>query len=354
MKYRLLVVGTHFGSTYLEAAQKSPSWEIAGVVAKTQASHDEAGEKFAIDESNRFENLDTALELCPDVDAVAITVPNDMHYPLAKKVFDAGKHLILEKPITETWEQAIDLVRRLDAHPGLKAMVGQTLRGEINLRMMEYHLRQGLIGKIELITYESHYNWVNDPTIDKNWRFRLPDMFLDDIGIHGIDTLRMLMGNKKCKELVASTWTPASYPIQQITGTSATGTWIMEDDIRANYFGSMSCKGHDIGWYGRIHVFGEDGCLFRESEGQPYLFRGNEQKGMGLDDTYGENVDEYLPLVDFQKIPYLLEDFAEAIKNDRAPVTDLHDNINSHAILLGMKQSARDHAWIDIQQSYPA
>jgi predicted dehydrogenase len=353
MKLKLLVVGTHFGATYLEAAQKSPNWEIAGVVARTQASRDEAGEKYSIDQEKRFETLETALELCQDVDAVAITVPNAMHHPLAKMVLDAGKHLILEKPITETWDQAIDLVRCLDAHPGLKAMVGQTLRGEINLRMMEYHLGQGIIGKIEQIVFESHYNWVNDPTIDKNWRFRLSDMYLDDIGIHQIDTLRMLTGNKKCKELVASTWTPQSYPIQQITGTSATSTLLLEDNIRVSYFGSMSCKGHDIGWYGRIHVFGEDGCLFRDSEGQPYLFRGSETKGIGLDDKYGENVDEYLPFIDFQKIPFLLEDFCDAIKSDRAPVTDLHDNINSHAILLGMKQSARDRAWIDVQQAFP-
>lgn len=352
MKLRLLVVGTHIGATYLEAVQKSPSWEIAGVVAKTQASLSDAGEKFSIIEENRFENLETALKLCQDVDAVAITVPNDVHYPLAKMVLDAGKHLILEKPITETWEQAIDLVRSLDAHPGLKAMVGQTLRGEISLRLMEYHLRQGIIGKIEQIIFESHYNWVKDPTIARNWRFRLPDMYLDDIGIHQIDTIRMLSGDKKCKELVGATWTPESYPVKEITGTSASGTWFLDDDIRVNYFGSQSCKGHDIGWYGRIHVFGENGCLFRDSEGQPYLFL-DDSRPIGLDDAYGENVDEYLPFVDYQKIPYLLEDFAEAIANNRAPITDLHDNINSHAILLGMKQSAQEHSWIDIQATFP-
>ncbi|HME52139.1 MAG TPA: Gfo/Idh/MocA family oxidoreductase [Candidatus Lokiarchaeia archaeon] len=346
-------MGTHFGATYLEAAQKSPNWEIAGIVAKTQVSRDEAGDKFSVDENHRYEDLETALQQCENVEAVTIAVPNDMHYPLAKMVLDSGKHLILEKPITETWEQAIDLVRILDTHPDAKAMIGQTLRGEINLRMMAYHLQQGIIGKIEQITFESHYNWINDPKIDRNWRFRLPDMFLDDIGIHQIDTIRMLSGNKKCKELVAATWTPESYPIRQITGTTATGTWLLEDDIRVSYFGSMSCKGHDIGWYGRVHVFGENGCVFRDSEGQPYVFRGSEVKGIGLDDAYGENVDEYLPFVDYQKIPYLLEDFAEAIENDRAPITDLHDNINSHAILLGMKQSAQDRSWIDVQAAYP-
>nr|MDO8113869.1 Gfo/Idh/MocA family oxidoreductase [Candidatus Sigynarchaeota archaeon] len=353
-KLRLLVVGTRFGSIYLDAAQKSPSWEIAGVVAKTKASLDEAGQKYSIDEKNRYFDLKIALQKCKDVDAVAIAVPNEMHHPLAKMVLDAGKHLILEKPITETWEQAIDLVKRLDAQPGKKAMVGQTLRGEINLRMMEYHLRQGIIGRIEQILFESHWNWVGNPKIDRNWRFRLPDMMLDDIGIHQIDTIRMLSGNKKCKELVAATWTPQSYPVQQVTGTSASGTWILDDNIRVSYFGSMSCKGHDIGWYGRVHVFGEKGCLYRDSEGQPYLFEDGKKEGIGLDDKYGENVDEYLPLIDFSKTAYLLEDFAQAITDDRSPVTDLHDNINSHAILLAIKRSARDRQWINVHNVFPS
>jgi predicted dehydrogenase len=350
---RLLVIGTRFGSTWLDAAKRSKNWEICGIVAKTRASLEEAGKKFGVPEKNLFQDLDAALKACTDVDAAVVAVPNELHYPLACKVLDAGLNLILEKPITETWSQAVDLVKRLDAHRGRKAIVSQTLRGEVNLRMMEYHLRQGIVGRIEQIVFESHWNWVADPGDPRNWRFHLPDMFLDDIGIHQIDTIRMLSGNKKCKSLVGSTWSPVSYPIRQITGTSASGTWILDDDVRVSYFGSMSCKGHDVGWYGRVHVFGEKGCLFRDSTGQPYLFEDGKSQGIGLDDKYGENVDEYLPLIDFEKTAYLLEDFHHAIKENRPPVTDLHDNINSHAILLGMKQSARERRWIDVQHEFP-
>ncbi|NMC07005.1 MAG: Gfo/Idh/MocA family oxidoreductase [Candidatus Lokiarchaeota archaeon] len=350
---RLLVIGTRFGATYLDAVKHSKNWEIAGIVAKTKESLEEAGKKFSVDKANLYTSVDDALKRCNNIDAAVVAVPNEMHYPIACKVLDAGLNLILEKPITETWDQAIDLVRRLDKHPGKKAMVGQTLRGDMNLRMMEYHLARGIVGRIEQILFEAHWNWVvPDPANPRNWRFRLPDMFLDDIGIHEIDTIRMIAGNKACKELVAATWSPPSYPIKAIAGTSASSTWVLDEDVRVSYFGSMSCKGHDIGWYGRVHVFGEKGCLFRESEGQPYFYE-EGKKPVGLDDAYGENVDEYLPLVDVQKIPYLLEDFYHAIEQDRPPVTDLHDNINSHAILLAMKQSAREKRWIDVQATFP-
>ncbi len=350
---RLLVVGTRFGSVWLDAAKRSKNWEIVGIVAKTRVSLDVAGKKFGVQEKDLYQDLEAALKGCKDIDAVVVAVPNELHYPLACKVLDAGLNLILEKPITETWNQAIDLVNRLDAHKGRKAIVSQTLRGEMSLRMMAYHLQQGIVGRIEQIVFESHYNWVADPGNYRNWRFHLPDMFLDDIGIHQIDEIRMLSGNKKCKSLVGSTWSPSSYPVKQITGTSASSTWILDDDVRVSYFGSMSCKGHDMGWYGRVHVFGEKGCLFRDSAGQPYLYEEGTAKGIGLDDKYGENVDEYLPLIDFEKTAYLLEDLHHAIKENRPPVTDLHDNISSHAILLGMKQSARERRWVDVQHEFP-
>ena len=149
------------------------------------------------------------------------------------------------------------------------------------------------------------------------------------------------------------TWTPPSFPIQAITAASASAIFTMEDDIHVNYFGSMASKGHDVGWYGRIHLFGEKGTMYRESAGQPYLYLDDSTTPIGLDDAYGDDVDEYLPMIEFDKIPYLLEDFYQAIKDDRPPITDLHDNLNTHAIIQAMKLSAREGRLVDVQSEFP-
>ncbi|MHA1698250.1 MAG: Gfo/Idh/MocA family protein, partial [Promethearchaeota archaeon] len=233
-----MTVGTRFGSTWMDAASNSKNWENVAVVARTESSRKEAGKRFGIDDKHQYSDLETAISQCSDVDAVVIAVPNDLHYEMAKIVLDHGLNLILEKPITETWEQCIDLVRRLDSQPGLKACVGQTLRGEFFLRMMEYHLEQGIIGKIEQVTFESHGWWAtDDPESRRNWRFQLENMFLDDIGIHQIDLIRMLLSNRKSMEVFGQTLTPPSYPLKNIK-TTASGIWLMEDDIPVNYFGS--------------------------------------------------------------------------------------------------------------------
>jgi len=345
-KLRLMVVGTKFGSTYLEAAKNNPHWEIAGCVARSIESLSEAQKKINIDSACVYKDLSAAVDKIPNIDAVLVAVPNKDHYDIAKMVLDHDYNLIIEKPITDTWEQAIDLVKRLDAHPGKKTMVGQTLRGEVMIRLLGEHLKRGIIGKIEQIIFESDWNWSGDPA--KSWRFGLENMFLDDIGIHQIDEIRMLTGNKKCLEVIAQTSTPNSYPLQHIK-TSVSGIWTMEDNIRVHYFGSMGLKGENIGWYGKVSIFGEKGSAHRDASGEPYVIMNGESKRTSLD---SEDIDEVVPMIEFEKIPYLLEDFYHAITEDRAPITDLHDNLNSHAILLGMKKSAQERRLVDIQKEF--
>jgi predicted dehydrogenase len=58
-----------------------------------------------------YEEIDAALE-DPRVDAVALATPPRTHYPLAKRAIEAGKHLLVEKPLAETYRDAEDLCRR--------------------------------------------------------------------------------------------------------------------------------------------------------------------------------------------------------------------------------------------------
>lgn len=349
---RLLTVGTGFGRTWMQSAQWSENWENAGVVARTEKSRKRAGKDFSIDEKFQYKDLETALRECKDVDAVAITTPNVLHYDMAKMVLDSDLHLIVEKPITETWDQAVDLVRRLDAHPGKKSCVGQTLRGEVMIRLMDHFIADGLIGNVDQLSLKSHWWWVDNPKKEKNWRWRIPNMMLDDVGIHQIDEIRMLLQNRKCKDLVARTCTPNSYPLENVRAT-ASGIWTMEDDVHVDYFSTMGAKGKQVGWFGEIYVFGEKGCMYRDSQGQPYVYLDGKKEKMGLDDEYGDDIDDILPLVEYERIPYVLEDFYHAIKEDRPPVTDLHDNINSHAILLGMKKSDAERRVVNVASEYP-
>lgn len=55
--------------------------------------------------SNVFMNYDDFLD--SSIDTVYITVPNHLHFEFAKKALEAGKHVILEKPFTSTYQEAL-------------------------------------------------------------------------------------------------------------------------------------------------------------------------------------------------------------------------------------------------------
>ena len=69
-----------------------------------------------IDTANRIASelnikaVDSLQELLPMIDAVSIVVPTQLHYDIAKQCLQAGKHVLLEKPMTTTLEQARELI----------------------------------------------------------------------------------------------------------------------------------------------------------------------------------------------------------------------------------------------------
>jgi len=65
--------------------------------------------------------------LVDDVDAVDIVTPTNEHFPLAKEALQAGKHVFIEKPMTETPAQAKELIELADSH-GLKLQIGHIER----------------------------------------------------------------------------------------------------------------------------------------------------------------------------------------------------------------------------------
>ena len=58
-----------------------------------------------------YAEIDAALE-DPRVDAVALATPPRTHYPLAVRAIEAGKHVLVEKPLAETFRDAQDLCER--------------------------------------------------------------------------------------------------------------------------------------------------------------------------------------------------------------------------------------------------
>lgn len=104
-KTKVGIIGIgHMGQYHVNVAISIPKIELVGVFDTDSQRLKEITEKFYI---KGYQNLDQLIE---DSEALIIAVPTKYHYEIGKKCLEAGKHILLEKPITETIEQAEELV----------------------------------------------------------------------------------------------------------------------------------------------------------------------------------------------------------------------------------------------------
>jgi len=94
--YRVAVIGTgYWGSKLTRNFQSSPVWDLVAV-----CDLDERRARNVVGARSTVEIVTSAERLLArdDIDAVAISTPASSHAPLALAAFDAGKHVLVEKP----------------------------------------------------------------------------------------------------------------------------------------------------------------------------------------------------------------------------------------------------------------
>src|SRR5271156_3528482 len=105
-RIRTAVIGLgHFGRFHADKYARLPHSQLVGVVDADPARAREAAAKL------RCEAFSDYRELFGRADAVSVVVPTQMHYDVALACLNAGLHVLVEKPITETLAQADNLIR---------------------------------------------------------------------------------------------------------------------------------------------------------------------------------------------------------------------------------------------------
>lgn len=189
------IVGTGFiGPAHLEALRRIPNVEVIALVEVSQKLADEKAKALGIPNAYTFE----AMLQQPEIDVVHICTPNFLHYPQAKAVLLAGKHVICEKPLAVKIDEAEDLVA-LAAEKGLVNAVHFNLRYYPMVRQMKTMREKGDLGEIYSIMGSYLQDWLFLQT-DYNWRLE-PDKSGDsraiaDIGSHLLDITEYVTGLK--------------------------------------------------------------------------------------------------------------------------------------------------------------
>jgi predicted dehydrogenase len=133
-KLRVGVVGVgHIGSNHARLYAEIPAADFAAIYDVDLAKADSIAKKFRV---RAVRSLDEFMEL---VDAASVATPTNTHYEIARSLLGRGKHLLIEKPITDNTAHAGELAA-LAARNGLILQVGHVERFNPILSALEERL----------------------------------------------------------------------------------------------------------------------------------------------------------------------------------------------------------------------
>jgi len=111
----------HLGKIHLRLLQQSEKYELVGFYDPNQENAEKVANEFG------YKKFDTIAKLIHAVDVVDIVTPTLSHYKCAKVAIKSGKHVFLEKPISNTVEEAEEIIA-LAKEFNVKGQVGHVER----------------------------------------------------------------------------------------------------------------------------------------------------------------------------------------------------------------------------------
>jgi len=189
----LVGLGNYATNQLAPALLETKHCRLAGIVTGSPEKADSWASKYSIADHciYNYENFDEIADN-PEIDIVYVVLPNSMHCEFVKRAAEAGKHVITEKPMATTLEDAKDMVDTCKAK-GVNLGVGYRLHYEpYNLEMRKI-CSSGSFGNIKMIQADFGFT-IGDPT---QWRLK-KDMAgggaLMDVGIYCIQAARYCTG----------------------------------------------------------------------------------------------------------------------------------------------------------------
>lgn len=192
-KMRVAVVGCGWAGTRHARALEQCGAEVRWAVDVDRARAEMlAGRRPGVRVSTEYrEALDD-----PGVDAVDVCLPHSLHAPVAVDAARAGKHVLCEKPIAATLEEADRMIEAAD-RAGVILMVAENVRFSPLYRKVRDLLADGAIGRPALIQMTRECYLTRSFLEDRRWfldRRAAAGGIMMSGGIHDFETMRMLIG----------------------------------------------------------------------------------------------------------------------------------------------------------------
>lgn len=210
-RLRLAVIGggpgSFIGAMHRAAARLDDRYElVAGALSSEPERSRAAGIEIGLETDRSYgdglELLDAEASRPDGAEVISIMTPNDSHHLYAGKALDLGFDVICDKPLTNTLEEALDLVGKV-RETGLVFCLTHNYTGYPMVRQAKAMVEDGQLGVIRLVQVE----YVQGGKADENdpepgdglpWRYDPvrggPSLVMGDIGTHAHNLARFITG----------------------------------------------------------------------------------------------------------------------------------------------------------------
>lgn len=341
-KIRVAVIGC--GSIakhrHLIEYNNNPHVEIVAVSDINEARVKETAEKY---HAKAYTSYEALLE-SENIDAVSVCLPNYLHAPVSIAALNAGAHVLCEKPMATSREEAEQMIEAAKRN-NKKLMIGHNQRFVSSHQKARKLIEQGEVGKIySFRTSFGHggpEGWSADGA--DSWFFKKEQAFIGamgDLGVHKADLLRYLLGeefvevgafvemNAKENIDVDDNATLILKTTSGIVGTLA-ASWAYtakEDNSTILYGEKATLRLEDDPEYSLIVQYNNGEVVKYELDG----IQSNEDGG--------------------QTTSYTIDHFVESILHDTNPLIDGEEGKKSLQVILGALESVETKRIISLEK----
>jgi predicted dehydrogenase len=314
-KTKVLILGSGFiTDIHLESYQRFvPDAEVVAVYSRRPERAKEFAEKHGIPQ--HFSDLDSAISES-GCDVVDICLPNYLHCEATLKAAKAGKHVIIEKPLAITLEEA-DAMIAACRDAGVKLMYAEELCFAPKYERVRTMVKEGAVGDIYMLKQGEkhsgpHSDWFYDINLAGGG-------VLMDMGCHAFGWFSWMLGSAKPKSVFASM---ATVFHKGRTKGEDNSIVIVEYDNGVTCVAENSWAKHG-GMDDRSEVYGTGGVIYAD------LFMGNAALAYSRD-GYGYAMEKAdttkgwsFPIFEEafnQGYPHELQHFIECVRDDKQPL----------------------------------
>ena len=173
-----------------------PKVELATLVGRDAPRADEAARQLGWERSSTDWREAVTSD---DIDIVDVCTPGALHAEIAEAALEAGKHVVVEKPLANTLAEAEHLNEVAARHPESRTIVNFNYRRVPALALARQLTRRGRLGAIRQIRAGYLQDWLSDPSAPMTWRLRKEEAgsgVLGDLGSHVTDLIRSITGEE--------------------------------------------------------------------------------------------------------------------------------------------------------------